>query len=268
MNLRLVLTLSVLLPLMAACSKPNEAPEATAPAAETAAPAPATPAEPAANSETPAAAAEDTAAAETAAPSAAIAAPSGPAPVPGVDYTAIQNGQPFAPLNGKIEVVEVFGYTCGGCAQFEPVVKSWKRRLPADVRFTPVPAAFGGYWVPYARAYWAAESMGVVDKTHDAMFNAVHVQRSLPVQGVTPEQFGQFYAQHGVDAKAFVSTYNSFGLEAKLSRGKNFAVTSRIESTPTLVVNGKYTVTVGETGGYEKMLNTVEHLIAQERTAQ
>lgn len=267
MNLRLVLTLSVLLPLMAACNKPSEAPEPPAPATEAAAPAPAAPAEPAASSETPTATEDAAATASEPAPSAAITPPSGPAPVAGVDYTVIQNGQPFAPLNGKIEVVEVFGYTCGGCAQFEPVVKSWKRKLPADVRFTPVPAAFGGYWVPYARAYWAAETMGVVDKTHDAMFNAVHVQRSLPVQGVTPEQFGQFYAQHGVDAKAFVSTYNSFGLEAKLNRGKQFAVRSRIESTPSLVVNGKYTVTVGESG-YDKMLNTVEHLIAQERAAQ
>ncbi|WP_411833290.1 thiol:disulfide interchange protein DsbA/DsbL [Pseudoxanthomonas mexicana] len=183
-----------------------------------------------------------------------------------MDYLVIDNGQPFAPQDGKIEVAEVFGYTCGGCAQFEPVVSAWKRRLPADVRFVPVPAAFGGYWVPYARAYWAAETLGVVDKTHDAMFNAVHVQRSLPVQGVTAEQFAQFYAGHGVDPKTYAATFNSFGIEAKLNRSKQFAMRSRIESTPTMVVNGKYTVSVGDS--YEKMLNTVEHLIAQERAAR
>ena len=41
-------------------------------------------------------------------------------PVAGVDYVEIPNGKPFAPLNGKVEVVEVFGYTCIHCAHFQP----------------------------------------------------------------------------------------------------------------------------------------------------
>ncbi len=193
--------------------------------------------------------------------------PQGPAPVAGVDYTVIANGQPYAPLNGQVEVVEVFGYTCGGCAQFEPVVQAWKKRQPADVRFTPVPAAFGGYWVPYARAFLAAEILGLQERTHEDMFRAVHLERSLPVQGVTPEQFGAFYAKYGVEAKAFIDAYQSFGLEARLNRAKQFAMRSGVQSTPSLVVNGMYRVEVGQEGGYDKLLNTVDHLVAQQRGA-
>ena len=254
------LALLLLLPVLSACNAGNDA--AVAPAVE--APAPATTAQTTAPAAATAEAAPSASAA-TAAPDVPPSPPSGPAPVAGSDYTVIDNGQPYAPLNGQVEVVEVFGYTCGGCAQFEPVVAAWKARQPADVRFTPVPAAFGGYWVPYARAYFAAEILGLQEKTHQAMFNAVHVQRSLPVQGVTPEQFGQFYAQHGGDAKAFVDTYNSFGIEARLNRAKQFVMRSDVQSTPTLVVNGKYSVQVSQDGGYEKMLNTVDHLVAQER---
>ena len=68
-------------------------------------------------------------------------------------------------------------------------------------------------WDPYARAYFAAETLGVLDRTHADMFKAVHIRRSLPVQGVTPEQFGTFYAQHGVDAKQFTAMMQSFGVE-------------------------------------------------------
>ena len=245
---------------LAACSG-QQAPVAETPAAPAAVEATA-----AAPAETaPAAAA--TAPVEQAAPAAAITPPSGPAPVAGTDYIVINNGQPNAPLDGKVEVVEIFGYTCPGCAQFEPEFSAWKRKQPADVRVTPVAAPFGGHWDPYARAYFAAETLGVLDRTHADMFKAVHILRSLPVQGATPEQFASFYAQHGVDAKQFTDMMKSFGVESKLNRAKQFAMRSQAQSTPSVVVNGKYLVTVDPKRGYAHLLNTVEHLIAQERAA-
>ena len=42
---------------------------------------------------------------------------------------------------------------------------------------------------------------------------------------------------------------------------------SQAQSTPSVVVNGKYLVTVDPKRGYAHLLNTVEHLIAQERAA-
>lgn len=257
MRHRFAALLLVLSPLLTACGPdPTPVEPVAAPTAASTATAGAT--APAADVAPPAA---------PAAPVTPAGPPQGPAPVAGVDYTVIDNGQPYAPLNGQVEVAEVFGYTCGGCAQFEPVVQGWKARQPADVRFTPVPAAFGGYWVPYARAFLAAEILGVQERTHQDMFQAVHVQRTLPVQGVTPEQFGEFYAKYGVEPKAFVDAYQSFGLEARLNRAKQFAVRSGVQSTPTLVVNGKYNVQVTQEGGYDKLLNTVDHLVAQERAA-
>ena len=253
MKFRLALTLLVLLPLLAASGKQNDAPAAaTAPVAA------ATPE---------AATLAGSASADTAAPGAATpavaGAPQGPAPVAGTDYIEIANGQPYAPLNGQVEVVEVFGYTCPHCAQFEPLITAWKRKQPADVRVTPLPAAFGGYWETYARAFFAAETLGVLEKSHEQMFNAIHVARQLGLDA-TPEQIGKFYEQYGVDAKTFANTMKSFGVEAKLNRAKQFATHSQIEGTPSIVVNGKYLVNVDQRG-YEHMFNTVEHLAAQAR---
>lgn len=258
MKFRFAAMLMVLSPLLSACG-PDPAPVEPA-----AAPAPTSTA---ATVGTQPAEASPVAPEGSAAPVVPAGPPQGPAPVAGVDYTVIPNGQPYAPLNGQVEVAEVFGYTCGGCAQFEPVVQAWKKRQPADVRFTPVPAAFGGIWVPYARAFVAAEILGVQERSHEDMFRAVHVGRTLPVQGVTPEQFAEFYAKYGVEPKAYTDAYKSFGLEARLNRAKQFVMRSGVDSTPTIVIDGQYKVEVTQEGGYDKMLNTVDHLVAQQRGA-
>ncbi|MDU1661785.1 MAG: thiol:disulfide interchange protein DsbA/DsbL, partial [Stenotrophomonas maltophilia] len=104
-------------------------------------------------------------------PLAACAATPANAPlVEGKDYERIAQPGPFQPLAGKIEVVEVFGYTCPHCAHFEPQLEAWAAKLPADVRFTPVPAAFGGAWDAWALAYYAADEVGVAKRSHAAVF--------------------------------------------------------------------------------------------------
>ncbi|WP_447729073.1 thiol:disulfide interchange protein DsbA/DsbL [Pseudoxanthomonas suwonensis] len=265
MNMRPILSL-LLLAALAGCSGQDAAPQdsQTAPATE----APATDAaQPAAEGDAGAApAAPEQAAGGDAAPAApAPSAPGGPAPVAGVDYTVIENGQAFQPMAGKIEVAEVFGYTCPHCAAFDPILEAWIKRQPGDVNVILVPGAFGGYWTPYARAYYSAEALGVLPQTHAAMFRAIHVERSLPVNAnVGAKELAPFYAKYGVDPKRFADTFGSFGVDAKVNRARQFAARAKIEGTPSLVVAGKYTISVDQRG-FEQMLATAEWLIAQER---
>lgn len=241
---------------LSACNNASQAP------ADAAAPAPASPA-PAAAPAAPAADATP-APADTARPAQARP-PQGPAPVAGTDYVEIPGGTPFEPATGTIEVVEVFGYTCPHCASFEPLLQGWKAQQPADVKVVPVAAPFGGYWVPYAKAYYAAESLGLVGKTHQAMFNALHVERSLSIQPPSSnEEIAAFYARHGANAQQFASTMESFSVNAKLKRAMQFITRSGVDSTPTLVVAGKYRVT-GKS--LDDTLRIAEHLIARERAA-
>jgi thiol:disulfide interchange protein DsbA len=209
----------------------------------------------------------DTAAA---APADAAAAPT-PAPeqpatalVPGVDYDVIQGGQPYEPLNGKIEVVEVFGYICPACARFEPMFSAWEAKAPADVRVTYVAAPFGPQWIPYARAFYVSDAMGLVEKTHTALFHAIHLEHSLPGEGEKTDEaaVAAFYARHGADAKRFLADMHSFATEAKLNRGKQFMLRSGVGGTPTLIVDGKYRV-IGRS--YEDMLRITDQLVQMER---
>lgn len=276
MTKRLALPLLAL--LLAACTAQNEpapvaAPTADTPAATEApsadAPAVTAPAEGAPAATEPSAAEQAAAgqAASEPAPAAPVATPPPSGLVPGVDYVEIKGGQPYRPLEGKVEVVEVFGYVCPACAAFHPMVSAWEARLPADVRFTYVPAPFGPEWIPYAKAFYVAESLGLVDKSHDPVIRAIHVQQSLPGEGDKPDEaaIAKFYGQYGANPKSFLSTMNSFAIDAKVNRGKQFMIRSGVGSTPTLVVNGKYRV---EGRSFEDKLRIADALIAQERAAR
>jgi thiol:disulfide interchange protein DsbA len=192
-------------------------------------------------------------------PLAAVAA--APAPVAGQDYVEIADGQPYQPLDGKIEVAEVFGYTCPHCAHFEPRLEQWVARLPKYVRFTPVPAAFGGQWDAFARAYLAADLLGVAKKSHLAMFQAIHDKHSMPMQNVAPEELAAFYADYGVPQQQFIDTLRSDEVEARLKAAREFARRSGVPGTPSIVVNGRYLVRGKD---FDSLLRVADWLIARE----
>lgn len=193
-----------------------------------------------------------------------ILPPTGPIPVAGVDYVEIPGGQPFQPATGKIEVVEVFGYTCPACASFEPVVTAWATKLPEDVQFVPLAAPFGGYWMPFAKAYYAAQSMGLLTQSHDAVFSAIHLERILSPDA-SDAKVAQYFSRFGADPKQFASTMASFGVKAKMGRVVQFLQRSGVDSTPSLIVDGKYRIIGGDS--WEAKLGIAEHLIASERAA-
>jgi len=185
------------------------------------------------------------------------------APVEGIDYVRIDNPQPYAPLAGKIEVVEVFGYWCPHCAQFQPQLSAWMRKLPADVRFTYVPAVFEA-GDNFARAYFAAEHFGVLARTHDAMFPAIHLQGLLP-RNASVAEIAAYYGQQGLDAAKVQAYMLSPEVEAKLEHARQFALHAGVEGTPALVVDGRYRI-IAQT--HEEGLRIASQLIDQLRAAR
>lgn len=189
-------------------------------------------------------------------PAAAFAATPA-APVEGVDYVLIDGAQPYRPLQGKVEVVEVFAYWCPHCAQFQPMVDAWKRRLPQGVRFTYVPLATES-GDPLSRAYFASEALGAVERTHAALFRAMHDDGTLPMNPSDGELQDWFVGQ-GLPAARLKAAWNSPATAANLRHASAFEHAVDIEGTPTLVVNGRYRIISGD---HEAMLRTADALIA------
>lgn len=156
----------------------------------------------------------------------------------GRDYARLPTPQPPA-TPGKIEVIEFFSYTCPHCYDLDPTVKEWLKRKPDNVTFTQIAVAFGANWEPTARAYYAAEALGVLDKVHQPLFSALHQERR---KLSTEDELAAFFAEHGVDQAAFRKAYASFQTETQLRRGNQLAQRFGVRGVPAVIVNGQYEV--------------------------
>ena len=182
-------------------------------------------------------------------------------PQAGRDYVEIPGGQAWAARPGRIEVAELFGYTCPHCAHFEPLLAQWKQRQGKDVDLALVPAVYGGAWDVWARAFFAASDLGLLPRSHEAVFAAIHRDGRLP-RNPSAQELGTFFSSYGVDGDRFRAAMADPKVDARMDRARKFAIASGAEGTPTLVVNGRYRVTAAS---LEDALRITDWLVARER---
>lgn len=179
----------------------------------------------------------------------------------GVDYNTITPQQPTAVAEGEIEVVELFSYGCGHCHRFESTLKRWLKTAPDNVKFTHVPAIFNATLALYARGYYTAEALGVLDKIHPAFFEAIHIQKK---RMSSEEAIAALFVEHGVPKERFEKAFRSFSVEAKVRRAAELGKRYGVKATPSMVVNGKYITDPGMAKGFQGMISVVNELIAIE----
>ncbi|WP_129781136.1 thiol:disulfide interchange protein DsbA/DsbL [Peristeroidobacter soli] len=180
----------------------------------------------------------------------------------GVNYTKIVPAQPTNAGPGKVEVTEVFWYGCGHCFALDPAIESWKSKgKPAYVEFNRVPAMWNEGTRLHARIFYTAEVLGKLEELHTLIFREIHVNGN---QLNNVDKIGAFFAQHGVSKDKFTETFSSFAVESKLQRADFLNKRYRIDSVPTVIVNGKYSTDISKAGGEDKLFPLIEELAAHE----
>jgi thiol:disulfide interchange protein DsbA len=165
----------------------------------------------------------------------------------------------------KVEVLEVFSYACPHCNEVAPMVADMKKRLPKTAQFVMIPAQFGfEAWKTYARAFYTAQALGILDKSHEDMFRAIYVDKKLDSRSPTFASLAEFYSQYGVSVEDFTATSRSFAIETRLKRNEALIKAFGSEGTPEFIVNGKYRVTGPSAGGYNNIEPLLNYLVAKE----
>src|SRR5690606_6107450 len=103
------------------------------------------------------------------------------------------------------------------CFNFEPIIREWKETLPEHAYFRPVPAFFGGSWGTHGQLFYPLESMGKLEETHAAIFQAIHNQGERLADA---NAMVRLLMQYGVDEAGFRDTGTSPGVQLKMKQPK------------------------------------------------
>lgn len=177
-------------------------------------------------------------------------------------YTAVVPQQPTQDA-GKVEVIEFFWYGCPHCYQFEPHLSEWIRKLPDSVQVIRQPAIFSDKWAPGARAFFVAEALGITDKVHQALFEAVQSKQNLLE---TREKMAGFFVGQGVSQQDFDNAYDSFIVTTRMRQAENMPARYGVTGVPTIVINGKYRTDGPTAKSFENMINIMNALIESEQS--
>lgn len=185
------------------------------------------------------------------APAAVVAAEAGKT------YFLIDPAQPTA-SGDKVEVLEVFSYACIHCSHFQPYADETKSKLPDYAEYSYMPAIFNEQWEAYARAFYTAQSLDLLAKTHQAMFDAVH-RDHRPFRSFS--DIAIFYGEHGADVEKFKQAATSFEIESKLARARSMVPKYGVDGTPSIIIDGKYRITAASAGGFPQAVSLIDTLV-------
>lgn len=202
-----------------------------------------------------------------------------PAWVEGQQYFELRPAQPTHVAAGSVEVVEIFSYACPACNLFYPTVEKLRTVLPAKVRLSYLPASWHKEedWKMFQRAFFAAQSLGLVERTHTAMFDAIwksgelatmdSTTNRLKVQLPTIVDAAKFF-EHVAKIKPddFLTAAHSFSVDASMREADEQIKAYQVDETPSIVVNGKYRLTPRTAGGNDQFIALVKYLVAKEIT--
>ena len=207
-----------------------------------------------------------------------VRAGAAPAFSEGRDYAVLAQPQRTSAAPGKIEVLEVFSYACPACNAYQPTMALLKKSLPAGAQLAYLPAAFNKAedWPMFQRAYFAAQALGIAERTHQLMFDAVWKTGELATTDSqtgrlkdpqpTIEQAAQAYARwSGVKPADFLAMAHSFTVDGRMRSADEQVMAMQVPGTPCIVVNGRYRLSDDITHGpVDRLIALVQFLVARD----
>lgn len=183
-------------------------------------------------------------------------------PKSGVEYLTLAQPQPTQTVGKKVEVIEFFMYHCPACNSLEPSIAQWVKKQGDNINFKRVHMPARGPNDPEAHLYLTLEAMGKLEEVHPKVFKAMHVDR---VRLDSDEAMINWAVKNGLDRTKFLAVWNSFGVTTKLRRIPQVLTNYKVDSVPTIVVDGKYMTSPSVAG---KAVGATTMAQAQQATLQ
>jgi thiol:disulfide interchange protein DsbA len=157
-------------------------------------------------------------------------------PKEGQNYLTLPTAQ-NTDTGKKVEVIEFFAYYCPHCDAFEPVLNEWVRKQGDNIAYRRVHVERDINVLPQQRLFFTLEAMGLVEQYHAKVFAAMHKDH---LRLNRDEQVFDWIEKNGIDRSRFIDVYRSFGIQARLRRTSAMMEAYKIDSWPTVAINGRY----------------------------
>jgi thiol:disulfide interchange protein DsbA len=158
----------------------------------------------------------------------------------------------------RIEVIDFFWYGCPYCYQLQPALEAWIKRKPPDVDLRRIPAIFRQSWIPHARIYYTLETLGDVERLHQAVYRAHHVEHE---NLASAESAADWAARHGIDRARWLAIYGSPDIDRKIEQSIEATKLYAVQGTPSVVVDGRYITSTGMSETVNGVVAILEDLI-------
>lgn len=196
--------------------------------------------------------------------------------VQGTNYVLLDQPQATTVPAGKAEVMEIFSYACPFCDKFQPIMQQIEHGLPHYAQMVYLPASFipTEDWPMFQQAYFAAQSLGIADRTHQAMYDAVWKTGQLATVDQATNQLmhpmpsledaARYYSKlTGVDEQRFLTAARSFGVANEMRQADAQIMAMQVPGTPCIVVDGKYRVVMESLTSPADVISVVNFLVAK-----
>jgi len=181
--------------------------------------------------------------------------------IEGQHYRRLSPTQPTGTSPDQVEVAEFFMHSCIHCYNLEPYVLAWLENKPDHINFVRVPTTWNPTVKMHAQAFYAAEALGKGEEMNQPFFREMHVNGNYLE---TPDAMAAFFERFDVSRDDFESVFDSFAVHTRVNQADELGRRYRVDSTPTIIINGKYTTGTGMAGGYDQMFELIEVLAAAE----
>ena len=185
----------------------------------------------------------------------------------GQHYTRMVPTQRTVGGADKIEVAEVFMYSCPHCFDLEAFVNRWEETKDPGVRLVRIPAIFNELAQMHAQLYYTELFLAQSGKLKDqvAFRNMVFEEFHRKGNRLTSETAIQrLFTRAGVSEDDFKRTWSSFEVNQAMRVAQDLARRYNVTSVPMIVVNGKYRTDAGQAGSYPKLIELIDELTVRE----
>ena len=185
----------------------------------------------------------------------------------GKNFTRLVPTQPTVGGADKIEVAEIFMYSCPHCYDLEAHINRWEETKDPGVRLVRIPAVFNQLAQMHAQLYYTEVFLarsGIL-KDQNAFRNLVFQEfHSRGNRLASEASIQKVFERAGVSAEDFSRTWNSFEVNQAMRVAADLARRYNVQSVPMIVVNGKFRTDTSMAGGYPKLIELIDELTARE----